>query len=254
MVAHAREELTERRRRGSHEIVDADVVGGELAAPGEDGDGVAHDALAQALHESLQSDGLLLRESRRRGEDQNQRVQSLVARSRLGPVVVVVGGGGLVLPLLAPQEGADVPEVVLEQRAAVARSGGVHDPEHRRRPANPPRVFVDSHRGIARDDGLVVGVEGGVTNPASLRHALEGAAGDERVPAQERVARGALPVPRLAHEHDRESRRRHDSERGARETGEAGSRASETRGSQLSVASEPSSTDTFSSEPRRAPR
>jgi len=89
VVAHAREELTERRGSGSHEIVDADVVGGELAAPGEDGDGVAHDALAQSRHEPLQSDGLLLRESRRRGEDQNQRVQPLVARSRLGPVVVV---------------------------------------------------------------------------------------------------------------------------------------------------------------------
>ena len=61
----------------------------------------------------------------------------------------------------------------------------------------------------------LVGVEGGVTNPASLGDALKGAAGDERLPAQERVARRALPVSRLAHEHDRESRRRHDSERRA---------------------------------------
>ena len=67
VVAHALEELTERRRRGFHELLEIDVVGGELVGPGEDGHGVTHDALAQALHEPFQRDGFLLGESRRRG-------------------------------------------------------------------------------------------------------------------------------------------------------------------------------------------
>ena len=86
-------------------------------------------------------------------------METLAARVHL--VVLVIGF------FLAPQKGAYVLEVVLEQRAAVACSRCVHDPEHGGRSANRARVVVDGDR-VARNDGFIVGVQGGASHPASL--------------------------------------------------------------------------------------
>ena len=182
--------------------MDVAAVAEHFAAAGEDGDGVAKDALAETRDEALHRHRLLLGEPRGGGEDQDERVGAAAIAEGIdagaGAVRVTVGVVRGVR--LAAEEGADVAEVVLEESAAVARARGIDDAELGGG-SRDGRAGGDS---VAGKDGRVVLVEGSDVHLATLRHGGEGSLRHEGVATEEGVAGGALAVAGLAHQHDRE--------------------------------------------------
>ena len=90
--AHAREELAQARGGGGNELVDVAAVAEHFAAAGEDGDGVAKDALAETRDEALHRHRLLLGEPRGGGEDQDERVDAAAVAEGIDAGAVVPFG------------------------------------------------------------------------------------------------------------------------------------------------------------------